>query len=90
METIKEFIGFCNENELHFISDEIYAKSVFENPFLTNDFVSALAIDWIKLIAPNRFHVLYSASKDFCANGLRIGVVYSQNKGLFRSMSSIG
>ncbi|KAH7174936.1 1-aminocyclopropane-1-carboxylate synthase [Fusarium flagelliforme] len=90
VETIKEFIGFCNENDLHFISDEIYAKSVFENPVLTSDFVSALAIDWMKLIAPNRFHVLYSASKDFCANGLRIGVVYSQNKGLFRSMSSIG
>ncbi|EWY84341.1 hypothetical protein FOYG_14093 [Fusarium oxysporum NRRL 32931] len=86
----KEFMAFCNENDLHFISDEIYAKSVFQNPALTGEFKSALAIDWKDLISPNRFHVLYSASKDFCANGLRIGVVYSQNKGLFRSMSSIG
>ncbi|CAG7556406.1 unnamed protein product [Fusarium equiseti] len=90
VETIKEFIGFCNENDLHFISDEDICQVCLGNPVLTSDFVSALAIDWMKLIAPTRFHVLYSASKDFCANGLRIGVVYSQNKGLFRSMSSIG
>ncbi|KAJ4129111.1 hypothetical protein NW768_007642 [Fusarium equiseti] len=90
VETMREFMAFCGENDLHSISDEIYAKSVFQNPALTNKFTSALAIDWKDLVSPNRFHVLYSASKDFCANGLRIGVVYSQNKGLFRSMSSIG
>ncbi|CAG9982673.1 unnamed protein product [Clonostachys byssicola] len=90
LETIQAFMTFCNENNLHFISDEIYAKSVFENPALDAQFTSALSLDWKSLISPNQFHVLYSASKDFCANGLRLGVVYSKNEGLFRSMSSIG
>lgn len=42
------------------------------------------------MIDPTRFHVLYSASKDFCANGLQLGVVYTKNKGMLSSMSSIG
>lgn len=88
-----EFIKFCAANDLHFISDEIYAKSVFENhsiPAECANFTSALSLDWQSMIDPTRFHVLYSASKDFCANGLQLGVVYTKNKGMLSSMSSIG
>ncbi|SPO05310.1 related to 1-aminocyclopropane-1-carboxylate synthase, and related proteins [Cephalotrichum gorgonifer] len=46
-ETMKEFASICGENGLHFISDEIYAKSVFNNPAVLDaaPFVSALALD---------------------------------------------
>lgn len=52
-------------------------------------FVSTLALDMRKIIDPTQLHVLYGASKDFCANGLRLGCIYSKNKGLLGAISSI-
>ena len=52
-------------------------------------FVSALSLDTKDLIDPAYFHVLYGASKDFCLNGLRIGAVFTKNKGLLGAMTSI-
>ncbi|KAL4815671.1 pyridoxal phosphate-dependent transferase [Aspergillus spinulosporus] len=92
-ETIEEFVLFCAAHRLHFISDEIYAHSVFENPALPNatPFVSVLSFDILNFhtIDPTMVHVLYGASKDFCANGLRLGIVCTRNQGIIRAMSSI-
>lgn len=52
-------------------------------------FVSTLALDLRDMIDPALFHVLYGASKDFCANGLRIGVICTKNEGLLGAISSI-
>ncbi|RAQ48745.1 hypothetical protein AFGD_010760 [Aspergillus flavus] len=89
--TLLEFASFCGKNQLHFISDEIYAKSVFPNAALSSPtpFVSILALDIHKVIEPNLTHVLYGASKDFCANGLRLGLVCTNNEGLIGALSSI-
>ncbi|KAJ5404585.1 hypothetical protein N7509_004456 [Penicillium cosmopolitanum] len=91
-ETLKEFAAFCGDNNLHFISDEIYAFSVFSNPAIpaATSFTSVLSLDLDNIIDPTRMHVLYGASKDFCANGLRMGFVCSKNEGIIGSMSSIG
>lgn len=91
-ETLKEFAAFCGENDLHLISDEIYALSVFDNPETPAavPFRSVLSLDLDKLIDPRFLHVLYGASKDFCANGLRMGFVCTRNEGIMGSMSSIG
>ncbi|KAL2844905.1 pyridoxal phosphate-dependent transferase [Aspergillus pseudodeflectus] len=90
-ETIKEFVSFCAANSLHYISDEIYAHSVFRNPALPNamPFVSGLSLDLDDLINPGQVHVLYGASKDFCANGLRLGFLCTRNRGIIGAMSSI-
>ncbi|KAE8367080.1 PLP-dependent transferase [Aspergillus caelatus] len=90
-ETLLEFAAFCGRNQLHFISDEIYAKSVFPNTTMPSQtpFVSTLALDLRGVIEPNLIHVLYGASKDFCANGLRLGLVCTNNEGLIGAMSSI-
>ncbi|KAL4750711.1 hypothetical protein BDW72DRAFT_203716 [Aspergillus terricola var. indicus] len=92
-ETIEEFVLFCAAHRLHFISDEIYAHSVFENPALPNatPFVSILSLNLVNsnTIDPTMIHVLYGASKDFCANGLRLGLVCTRNQGIIRAMSSI-
>jgi len=76
---------------LHFISDEIYAKSVFLNPALPSPtpFVSTLALDIKELIEPEFMHILYGASKDFCANGIRLGLLCTKNEGIMGAMSSI-
>ncbi|KAJ5106933.1 PLP-dependent transferase [Penicillium angulare] len=91
-ETLLEFAAFCGRNNLHLISDEIYALSVFSNPEAPslNKFTSILSLDLDPIIGPERKHVLYGASKDFCANGLRMGFIYTKNEGILGAMSSIG
>ncbi|KAI7771383.1 hypothetical protein LZL87_014361 [Fusarium oxysporum] len=90
-ETLKVFASICGEHGLHLISDEIYAKSVFPEPAICNavPFVSTLSLDLGGVIDKTRHHVLYGASKDFCANGLRLGFVCTQNEGIMGAMSSI-
>lgn len=74
----------CQKYRIHLISDEIYALSVWENtvdkmnepPTL---FESTLSIDTREIIDPALLHVLWGLSKDFGANGIRIGVMISQH-----------
>ena len=83
-ETLVKLMRLCQKYQVHFISDEIYALSVWEN---TVDelkippvpFESALSIDTTSIIDPGLVHVLWGVSKDFGANGLRLGVIVSQN-----------
>ncbi|CAG8093623.1 unnamed protein product [Penicillium salamii] len=91
-ETLRVFIRFCAGNQLHFISDEIYAKSLFANPAIPSPvpFISTLSLDYQSLIDPSLVHILYGASKDFCANGIRLGLVCTKNEGIMGAMSSIG
>ena len=62
--TLRSLMGFCQENSIHMISDEIYALSVFDAG--SNDavgFTSVFAIDPRGLIDTDRLHVLYEMSK---------------------------
>ncbi|KAH8746600.1 pyridoxal phosphate-dependent transferase [Diaporthe sp. PMI_573] len=93
----------CQKYEIHFISDEIYALSVFKNTVDTEPpqipYESALSIDPTDHIDPSRVHVLWGMSKDFGANGIRVGTIISQSNpilhaaltavGLYSSVSSI-
>jgi len=90
VEAIKEIARFCGHHQLHLISDEIYAKSVFSNPKAPDavPFTSILSLDLADLIDSRLVHVAYGASKDFCANGLRLGMLYTQNKGVMEAVSS--
>lgn len=68
---IEALLQFCEQNDLHFISDEIYGLSVF-NTTATGGFVSVLQIDLEALgVNPNRVHMVYSISKDLGSSGLR-------------------
>lgn len=83
-ETLIKLMRLCQKYQMHFVSDEIYALSMWEN---TVDelkippvrFESALSIDATGIINPGLVHVLWGMSKDFGANGLRLGVIISQN-----------
>ncbi|KAF5603999.1 plp-dependent transferase [Fusarium pseudocircinatum] len=91
-DTLETFASICSERDLHLISDEIYATSVFPNPSVPKavPFVSTLSLDLEGVIDKSRHHVLYGASKDFCANGLRLGFVCTRNEGIMGALSSIG
>ncbi|KAK4189482.1 putative 1-aminocyclopropane-1-carboxylate synthase [Podospora australis] len=85
-----EVATFCGQNNLHLISDEIYANSVFANPQAPDaiPFTSILSLDLSDRIDRERVHVAYGASKDFCANGLRLGMLYTRSEGLMGAIAS--
>ncbi|KAK5707476.1 hypothetical protein LTR97_000010 [Elasticomyces elasticus] len=90
-DAIKAIAAFCEKHSLHYLSDEIYANSVFVNdkyPKATT-FHSVLSIDLDDVIRPNLVHVLYGAAKDFCANGLRLGALHTRNTALKNAMTTI-
>ncbi|KAF8422469.1 pyridoxal phosphate-dependent transferase [Tirmania nivea] len=91
VETIKALMLFCQQHGLHLISDEIYALSVFKTPYNADavGFHSVLSIDSTGLIDPNRLHTLYGMSKDFSANGLRLGLIITRNRTLINTLHSI-
>lgn len=85
--TVDKLMKLCQSRQMHLISDEIYALSTWNNrvdrdvPF--NTFESLLSRDTTNLIDPDLVHVLWGMSKDFGANGLRVGAVISQSNSDF-------
>lgn len=76
-EYIVELMKLCNQHKIHLVSDEIYANSVFQKTGVPFTSLSSIPTDG--LIDPSLTHILYGLSKDFCANGIRIGAIISQH-----------
>ncbi|GAA5933304.1 uncharacterized protein JCM15063_001278 [Sporobolomyces koalae] len=90
-DTLIAYASFCEKWNLHLIVDEIYALSTFETGHAAVPFTSILSIDPLAEAScnPARIHVVYSASKDWGVNGLRLGVLVSQsNPDLHTAMES--
>jgi gliotoxin/aspirochlorine biosynthesis aminotransferase len=72
---LAECLRFCQEKDIHFVSDEIYALSVFDAPDHTEavGFESVLSLD-LDVVGcdPSRVHAIWSMSKDFGCSGLRM------------------
>lgn len=64
-EVLKVYMQFCQKHNLHLISDEVYALSVWKNPEAPGapDFTSALAINPNGLIDRDMLHVLCGMGK---------------------------
>lgn len=95
-ETIIELMRLCQKYQINLISDEIYALSTWENtidkssPMITTPFESALSINLDGIIDPRLVHVLWGMSKDFGANGIRLGVIISQfNKDVQNALTGV-
>ncbi|KAL9182094.1 hypothetical protein ACHAXT_012437 [Thalassiosira profunda] len=84
---VQECVDWCREREVHLISDEIYAGSVYRkrNDRGEDTFVSAMALGSGHAateglgIGPY-VHLVYALSKDFALSGLRVGVAYTENE----------
>ena len=88
------YAKLCQKYRINLISDEVYALSVWENnidgPAPPTDFVSMLSIDLKGLLDPGLLHVLWGLSKDFGANGLRVGCIISlHNQALMSAILSV-
>lgn len=74
-EILEQCFKFCQQYQLHLISDEVFALSVFECQDLPNPppFVSALSLDPALLgCNKEKIHVVWSMSKDLAASGIRV------------------
>jgi aspartate/methionine/tyrosine aminotransferase len=72
---IEACLQFCERHDLHLISDEVYALSIFDSADSKGlpPFVSALSLEPASLdCAPHRVHVIWSISKDFGSSGIRL------------------
>ncbi|QKX61154.1 uncharacterized protein TRUGW13939_08301 [Talaromyces rugulosus] len=87
-ETLEAFLRFCQKYQIHLISDEVYALSVYDDD--DSGFISILSINPADIgVDPALIHVLYGMSKDFAAAGLRLGCLISQNQRLLQAVLSI-
>ncbi|XP_051978385.1 1-aminocyclopropane-1-carboxylate synthase-like protein 1 [Xyrauchen texanus] len=84
-EEMTSFIKFAKKHELHVIVDETYMLSVFNE---TDMFCSVLSFD--RLPDPQRTHIMWGASKDFAMGGMRVGMVYSQNRDVVQALDKLG
>jgi aspartate/methionine/tyrosine aminotransferase len=76
---------------LHFISDEVYALSIFTNPDFPDatPFTSALSMNLTDIIHPSLVHVTYALSKDFGAAGLKVGCLITRNEELKKAVTAV-
>jgi aspartate/methionine/tyrosine aminotransferase len=86
-DTIIAVLGLCQKYRIHFVSDEIYGLTVWENKHDKDPspipFTSILSIPLDGIIEPFLVHALWGMSKDFGANGLRVGFIISQHNQAF-------
>jgi 1-aminocyclopropane-1-carboxylate synthase len=80
--TIVELMRLCQKYHMHLISDEIYGLSTWDNHIDTcpapSKFQSVLSIDTEGIVDPRLIHAIWGMSKDFGANGIRVGAIISQ------------
>ncbi|CAH0047600.1 unnamed protein product [Clonostachys solani] len=105
VEIIDALLQYCEQADIHFVSDEIYALSTFgriilpssgsaegSEKFVSPDakFVSVLSRDLTELgVNGERVHVVYSISKDFGCSGLRLGCLITQANEKLRMSQAI-
>ena len=83
-EMVASCAQLCQRHNIHFISDEVYALSVFGEH--EDKFSSALQLDLESLkVDPSRVHVIWSISKDFGSSGVRMGAIVSQGNERLRA-----
>lgn len=83
-EEIKALLGWCEKNQIFFISDEIYANSVYNSK---TQFVSALALATES--QKQNLMIAYGFAKDFGLSGFKAGVGVCKNPSVARAMREL-
>lgn len=64
-EVLRSYMQLCNELDVHLVSDDLYALSVWENPEIESpvSFKSVLSLDIKGFMNPKKVHVIWGMSK---------------------------
>ncbi len=84
--TLRFVAGWCRNNKVHLIVNEIYALSQFTGDYDV-PYVSFLRV--LEEMDSPYLHWWYSFSKDFGISGLRVGALYTRNDDLLTGMGNL-
>ncbi|XP_054820637.1 probable aminotransferase ACS12 [Prosopis cineraria] len=84
-DTLYSLLEFGQEKNIHIISDEIYAGSMYGS----EKFVSIAEVLDLEYIDKSRVHIIYGLSKDFALPGFRVGAIYSFNKSVLAAAKKL-
>ncbi|EEP79046.1 predicted protein [Uncinocarpus reesii 1704] len=81
-EVLEACLRFCQQRDIHFISDEVYALTEFSCAEVSDPapFVSILSLNTRALKCErSRIHTIWSTGVEFGASGFRLGCIVSQD-----------
>lgn len=78
-EMLCNLLDFAREKNIHIISDEIFAGSIYGSEEEFTSMAEILDTEEF-MIDKDRVHIIYGLSKDLCLPGFRTGVIYSWNE----------
>lgn len=80
----QNLMKICAKHEIHFISDEVYALSVYDKDI---KFKSVLSLPIT--VDPQRTHFMWGMSKDLGIAGFRFGVIHTKNHDVLKVLSGM-
>ncbi|KAF8116752.1 hypothetical protein N665_0014s0016 [Sinapis alba] len=84
-ETLHDILKFAQEKNIHIISDEIFAGSVYGD----KEFVSMAEVAALWECDKSKVHIIYGLSKDFSLPGFRAAVIYSFHQDVVNAVKKL-
>lgn len=82
-DTLRMIVNFAREHGLELISDELYARSVFDDK---KPFISLLKV---AEKAGKQAHLVYGFAKDFGLSGFKTGVLHTKNAKMMEAVQQL-
>ena len=84
IELAEQLMKVCARFKIHFISDEVYALSIYDED---TEFKSVLSLP--TMLDPQRTHFMWGMSKDLGIAGFRFGVIHTRNQDVLKVLSGM-
>ena len=85
----KKCVKWALDRQIHCISDEVYAGSIYDSEMNINTRSFISAAEMVEEHTPYGPHILTGLSKDFCASGYRVGAILTKSKPVQTALSNV-